>query len=225
MGKYVHKFDTIADYNAVKYDMIRPQVVLCEDAPDEICWKRAVYDQGIEWVDLGLPSGNLWATKNLGAETIDDQGSLYAWGELTPKNEFTEENYKWLKTNDEYEKYNSTDGKSVLDSVDDIANITYGGKWHIPTLEDVQELLQYTNSPDNLSNPKYHFVSRINGKELCFYTIAGLEFWVSKRRTNTLLYEAYHVNMSKSEFGNLYMEIDTLDRYYGKTIRPVLSPR
>lgn len=34
-------------------------------------------------VDLGLPSGKLWADRNLGADNPEDTGLYYAWGETT----------------------------------------------------------------------------------------------------------------------------------------------
>ena len=46
-------------------------------------------------VDLGLPSGTLWCKYNLGANTETEYGDYYAWGELTTKSEYTEENYRY----------------------------------------------------------------------------------------------------------------------------------
>lgn len=51
---------------------------------------------GHEYVDLGLPSGTLWATCNLGANTCYDAGPYYAWGELQPKELCTLENYDYF---------------------------------------------------------------------------------------------------------------------------------
>ena len=33
-----------------------------------------------EYVDLGLPSGTLWATRNVGADKPEDIGDYFAWG-------------------------------------------------------------------------------------------------------------------------------------------------
>ena len=41
-----------------------------------------------EYVDLGLPSGTLWATCNVGANTPEEYGDYFAWGETAPKNDF-----------------------------------------------------------------------------------------------------------------------------------------
>ena len=61
---------------------------------------------GHDWVDLGLPSGTKWATMNVGAESPEDYGDYFAWGETQPKSTYTLENYKWYdSTTEEYTKY------------------------------------------------------------------------------------------------------------------------
>lgn len=47
-----------------------------------------------EWVDLGLPSGTMWATMNVGASRPEDLGDFFAWGETDSKEFYTLENYK-----------------------------------------------------------------------------------------------------------------------------------
>lgn len=74
-----------------------------------------------EYVDLGLPSGLKWATKNLGASKPSDYGNYYAWGETTTKSEYTEENHKWGPGVGQT-KYKDTHGKTtVLEPEDDAA--------------------------------------------------------------------------------------------------------
>ena len=61
---------------------------------------------GRDWVDLGLPSGTKWATMNVGAESPEDYGDYFAWGETQPKSSYTLENYKWYDSaNGNYTKY------------------------------------------------------------------------------------------------------------------------
>ena len=52
---------------------------------------------GHEYVDMGLPSGTLWATCNIGATSSTDFGDYFAWGETEPKEEYTDENYKFFE--------------------------------------------------------------------------------------------------------------------------------
>jgi len=97
-----------------------------------------------DYVDLGLPSGIKWATKNLGASKPSDYGDYYAWGETEPKANYSWETYKWV-TKDNLTKYNDTDGKTSLDPADDAATAKLGSSWRIPTSAEIAELL----------NPKY----------------------------------------------------------------------
>ena len=107
---------------------------------------------GHEYIDLGLPSGKKWASRNIGAEVETDFGDYFAWGETTGYDingtgrtggSFTWQNYVLGDGNNppsSFEKYNSTDNKTVLDSADDAAKINWGGDWRMPTAEDFIEL-------------------------------------------------------------------------------------
>ena len=92
-------------------------------------------------VDLGLPSGTLWADHNIGATNPEDYGDYYSWGETA-----TKETYDWstyFDTNDggqTFGKYNNDDGKTELETSDDVASQTWGGKWQMPTQAMIQEL-------------------------------------------------------------------------------------
>lgn len=52
---------------------------------------------GHEYVDLGLPSGTLWATYNVGATSPYEKGQYFAWGETDPREDFSWESYKFFK--------------------------------------------------------------------------------------------------------------------------------
>lgn len=86
-----------------------------------------------DFVDLGLSVD--WATYNVGTDKPEGYGNYYAWGETAPKDTYSEATYKLGG------KYNSTDGKTVLDQEDDVATITFGEAWRIPTKEEMDELL------------------------------------------------------------------------------------
>ena len=99
-------------------------------------------------IDLGLPSGLKWASFNVGATSYDEPGDYFAWGETWTKDDYVEENYSFYIPNDygvtKYNPRNSgfgkVDNKSILEPVDDVAAKQYGGKWHMPTVDDFQEL-------------------------------------------------------------------------------------
>ena len=97
---------------------------------------------GHEYVDLGLPSGNLWATCNVGAESPEDYGDYFAWGETEPKECYSQDNYKWY-VGTSYTKYNNTDKKTTLELSDDAANVNWGGDWRMPTRAEHEELTNH----------------------------------------------------------------------------------
>ena len=101
-----------------------------------------------EAVDLGLSVK--WASFNVGATRPEEPGSLFAWGETAPKDEYTEANYKWLGP-DGFTKYcdneqlGTVDSKMELDREDDAAYVAYGDGWHMPTVAQTVELVDDTH--------------------------------------------------------------------------------
>lgn len=103
-----------------------------------------------EYVDLGLPSGTLWATCNLGASAPEEYGDYFAWGETEPKDYYGWSTYKWChgsyntltKYNFNYNySYNGfVDNKMELDPEDDAAYVNWGSSWRMPTKEQQDEL-------------------------------------------------------------------------------------
>lgn len=72
---------------------------------------RAENNVPATYVDLGLPSGTLWANMNLGASTVSGVGDFFCWGETTSKESYTKENYKWYQSWDvEASTYEDEDG-------------------------------------------------------------------------------------------------------------------
>ena len=114
--------------------------------------QQGEYDPS-DWVDLGLPSGTIWATRNVGATSPEDIGDYFAWGETEPKEYYSGGTYKWYKEYNDadgyyhsgYTKYctdssNGLDGfvdnKTVLDPSDDAACVHYPGG-RMPSLEQM----------------------------------------------------------------------------------------
>ena len=102
----------------------------------------------ITTVDLGLTSGNLWATCNIGTINPWNIGSYYAWGETQIKNNYSWENYKYCNgTSESLTKYNvwaeygTVDKKKTLEPADDVATAIFGAEYSIPTYDDWQELI------------------------------------------------------------------------------------
>lgn len=119
-----------------------------------------------EYVDLGLPSGTLWATMNIGATSPEDYGYYFAWGETKPKGSqdnysYDWSTYKWCDgsstTLTKYctrSDYGWVDGKTELTMGDDAAYINWGAFWRMPSEEQISELVehctwQWTSRNDN----------------------------------------------------------------------------
>ena len=118
-----------------------------------------------QYIDLGLPSGTLWADRNIGATEPEDEGDFYAWGEIEPKKEYTWNTYKWGV---DCTKYNKKDGKTVLDHEDDVVYLKTKGKAHIPTKEQMRELLNNTTSKFKIINEIVGrlYKSKVNGNTI-----------------------------------------------------------
>ncbi len=113
-----------------------------------------------DWVDLGLPSGTIWATRNVGASAPEDYGDYFAWGETAPKDYYDLSTYKWYQEyrdangywHSGYTKYSIVsssgnsfgldgfvDNKTELDPSDDAARAHYPGG-RMPSQEQIKEL-------------------------------------------------------------------------------------
>ena len=143
---------------------------------------------GFEYVDLGLPSGTKWARCNVGANSETDNGLYFAFGETkgydSPNGAkiFDRHHYKFSNKSFlcKFTKYNNTDGKKVLDLCDDAAHIHMGRKWHMPSSEQIRELIKNT---ENIWVTDYNhsgvngrlFTSKINDEKI-FFPAFGLRF-------------------------------------------------
>lgn len=107
----------------------------------------------VRYVDLGLPSGTLWADRNVGAAEPEDNGDFFAWGETKPKKKYQWRNYKYRVSGDvkgygkcsvifskymSYEQYRNI----ILEPEDDAATQNLGPDWRMPTYEEMDELLK-----------------------------------------------------------------------------------
>jgi hypothetical protein len=116
-------------------------------------------NNGYDYVDLGLPSGTLWATCNVGANRATDAGDFFAWGDTQGQGnnpsdgyQFSWENYKWCEVSGEetsFTKYCADssrgkdgywDGKYELDPEDDAAYVNWGAPWRMPSKAQFEEL-------------------------------------------------------------------------------------
>lgn len=117
-------------------------------------------NNSFEYVDLGLPSGTLWATCNVGANSPEEYGKYFAWGETDgyyddEEHKFYWPNYKYTHETDEgsfeltkyniKERFGIVDNKFELESSDDAAHVNMGGDWKMPNKVQMEELFNETN--------------------------------------------------------------------------------
>ena len=125
-------------------------IITCE-AADGSGVKATCVVNIIEYVDLGLPSGTLWATCNIGANSPEEYGDYLSWGEtegfLSGKTLFNGSTYKWEVGTNTLTKYNydskygTVDNLTELELEDDAAYVNWGPKWRMPSRTQFDELI------------------------------------------------------------------------------------
>ena len=184
-----------------------------------------------EYVDLGLPSGTLWATCNLGAEKPEDFGNYYSWGEIAPKAVYSWNNYRYCTIADsciEITKYCVSDGLIDLESVDDAARANWGDDWRMPSKEEWKELYLKTNCEWTTRNGvDGMLLTGLNGNNIflpaagyCIDSICegvGLGiYWTSTRQTT------FQESAWSFHFTHVYWHLcGTYERNRGNVIRAI----
>ena len=131
--------------------------------------------EGHEYVDLGLPSGTMWATCNVGADKPEECGDYFAWGEVQTKKDFTNENYEssFGSFNDSvWDLGPNFDLYNIESSDADVATALWGGSWHLPTFNQFSELLNECDIKWCEVNGMWgkKFISKNNGNSVFFPT-------------------------------------------------------
>lgn len=175
------------------------------------------FSNGHEYVDLGLPSGTLWATMNVGASSETDYGNYYMYG-------------MGSKTCDSADTpYAGTE--DPLDLSKDTARVVWGGSWHMPTRAQMQELT---------ANTTYQWVTNYKGSGInggtftatngavLFIPAAGLWYDGSQLNVGNLgYYWGSSPNSSDGAFGlffvNGYKDVGNYGRESGYSVRPVIT--
>lgn len=205
---------------------------------------------GHEYVDLGLPSGTLWATYNVGATSPYEKGQYFAWGEVEPREDFSWESYKFFKGN----KVDPNNGEwAVLENIGadisgteyDAARYQWGNGWRLPNEQERYELcmLCWTNGSTvengvrgvRLHGPNEHSI---------FLPICGFGLWYGQQDPFHNTSAAYWTGSEDPEYGyngrpiepsnvakSFAVERDagftgaTSPKAYGLNIRAVVNPK
>jgi len=202
-------------------------------------WKKANFENGYEWVDLGLPSGIKWATCNVGATTPEGYGDYFAWGETSPKSNYDWNTYKYCnvttKTMTKYCTKSSlghngfTDNKTTLELSDDAARANWGGTWRMPTGAEQKELRKHCKWKWTTQNgvKGYKVTSKTNGNSI-FLPAAGCRYGSSVGNAGSYGYY-WSSSLYKSNpycayylgFASGYLVWDDYYRGRGHTVRAV----
>ena len=205
---------------------------------------KEINNNGYEYVDLGLPSGTLWATMNVGASKPSGYGLYFQWGDtkgyardqVGKDKQFNWDDYKWYLSGKEdngslkYKKY--TNPGDTLELEDDAAHINMGGDWHMPSPEQISELINNTTSEwtsmDGVDGRL--FTSKKDVSKSIFIPIAGYAWddivgynglygyiWSSMLSPEDVNYGQYF------SFDLGYVYLYDYKRYYGRSIRGVIG--
>ena len=190
------------------------------------------------YVDLGLPSGLLWATCNVGADTPEAYGDYFAWGETTPKDTYNWSTYQYCNgsyntmtkycQNSSYGYNGFTDDLTTLLPEDDAATANWGEGWRMPTQAEFQELIDNTTMTWTQQGGVNGFLfSAANGNSLFLpaagyrwygelYNVGGNgDYWSSSLGTDyPYLAWDFYFDSDNDDMGSYY-------RYNGFTVRPV----
>ncbi len=187
-----------------------------------------------EYVDLGLPSGLLWATCNVGADTPEGYGDYYAWGEIQPKSTYSWNSYQY-GNGSTFTKYTGSDGLTTLLPEDDAAVAIWGNGWRMPTKEEFEELYNNTTVTWTQQNSVTGCLfTATNGSSL-FLPAAGFREQSSLYDTGSGCY--YWSSSLTPDFPSIAWSLESIIsaididmgywfyRYYGLPVRPVRSSR
>ena len=176
-------------------------------------------ENGFEYIDLGLPSKTMWATCNVGGNKPEDPGLLFQFGRV--------DGYKYGDKNNKFRTnvQNLEDGSiseyipltttckiyktnELLDLADDAAHVNMGGKWRMPTKDELEELFNNTtHKVETLNGVKgMMFTSKINDKRLfipfagywyngSFYAIGSDAYMWSSRVHSSIVYRVTRLSL------------------------------
>lgn len=198
---------------------------------------------GHEYVNLGLPSGTLWATCNIGANSPEEFGNYYAWAEVETSSSYDWNYYLYCRKGKEnnltkycndsnYGYYGFTDTLTVLEPTDDAASVNWGGGWRMPSNAQWEELFQNTtNSITNQGGINGWLFSSSNGNNLFLPAAGALTGNGNSFESNQFGY--YWSNMlSTSEPSSAFQKyfrvggvhgLSGMARCIGLPVRPVCS--
>ena len=179
-----------------------------------------------EAIDLGLPSGTLWASYNVGATKPEEFGGYYAWGETEIKDSYSWDNY--LLCNGTAESCVNI-GNDISGSQYDVATQKWGANWRMPTSNEFKELEEECDwTWTSVNGISGHQVTGPNGNAIFLPAVgSGFDggegigstgfYWTSTLYDSSLAYYFTY-------YQDFLMYTGKGDRYQAHSIRPVMTP-
>ena len=195
-----------------------------------------------DYVDLGLPSGLLWANCNVGAYAPEECGLHFAWAETQPKNYYSWNNYQYCNGNyttltkycynPDYGYNGYTDTLHILQPEDDAVTVRWGEDWRTPTKEEWQELCQNTTFTWTTQNGvNGGLFTADNGNSLFLPAAGYYEYGYCVNKGSECFYWSSSLIQSGNPLGAEYfhsssgeIQIAYKGRSTGCTVRPVRIP-
>ena len=191
-------------------------------------------------VDLGLPSKTKWAARNIGANSAEDYGYYYAWGEVETKTSYTSGNYK-------YGTQNLGDNFDISGTQNDAAVVNWGGIWRMPTSTEMYELMSSDNCQwtwSTINGVNGYIITGSSGNKI-FLPAAGYmdgasSSWLGSGgvyltsiqggNTSSYAYTLAFTSSDKviyasSEYNSIFSRYNPFaERRIGHSVRPVAAP-
>ena len=179
-------------------------------------------------IDLGLPSGTLWACCNVGTTKPEEYGGYYAWGEIEEKNIYYADNYSHYDIATQ-NVFNDLD-ECISGTQYDVAHMKWGGTWQMPSWEQVEDVVYYNtvwwvniNGIRGVkimgSNGNFIFMPASGLRHLrdYFYKLnAEGSYWSGTQSTNDILIPSFY-------FAKNGMCINPMGREAGLSVRPIIN--
>lgn len=223
--KHLKLFKTNSQYEEyVNDDLILPNVSYVEDDAKVYYNPDSAESSSYIAVDLGLPSGRLWADRNVGATSSEDYGLYFQWGDpvgytaeqiTNGEKTFSSDWSDYFDTTDGGNTFNkyAPDKLTVLEASDDAARANMGSDWRMPTQTEMQELIDNT-TPTFIDLQGNEFSqSEAEGGAIAEGNLKGVKFTGSNGNSIFIpasgIYDYSQLSFSGSEFSLWSSDLDT----------------
>ena len=174
-------------------------------------------------IDLGLPSGTLWACCNVGASKPEEYGNYYAWGETQPKSVYDSDNYQLYNSNTGYVNC----GSDIAGTSYDAATANWGAPWRMPSKAQINELLNNTTSTWTTENGVYGRKFTGSNGGTVFLPASGTRWNSGLDSAGSYGYcwsstpQSFSLNAWGLYFTSGVANLGGDRRYFGQSVRPV----